>query len=460
MPKPFNNRRILLLLAFWSIGTFGQAQYVGPYKKTMRFRVYGQGARPISAKESGFSLEASEGKVEWEDSSFSVTTTFFSDEPAIKVKGDQGTMEFQVVRKDRPIEKPPILGLNFRPGKFLIPGRWAYLFSEELRSFDLDNGNQDHFLEGETEEPLPTVKIGPEVLGMKGEFQMSWMDVEQKEEGGDLYMLASTLVVGNQRNSKGLLCKSVGGQTWTATELKVNGENLRSDHLYLASEELVYIRVYESHSKPTVFYRSDDGGETWALDQVSEELGIHGMYFLKGEETGYSLGKKGPGTKLYYRSSNGSSWELRHEFEEEGMHLVHAQADICYLYHPTHRKYYQSLDQGLTWTEYELQSISSISFAYRNFFRFQDRGMHLTHGVLFDGTGLGQVDHGFRVRSWGNRSLVFLDRDNKYLVASGDGGKTWSSTPLDINGQIVDFAFVEARTILLIGPYSLTPVRF
>lgn len=225
----------------------------------------------------------------------------------------------------------------------------------------------------------------------------------------------------DKTNSKIVVLKSVdAGATWKTTELPTpptSNEGKESHFVYFMNDNTGWViksNPYTETSRSELF-RTDDGGKSWKKTWSGDETGISRIGFFD-KNTGVVL----PGLwfltpKIYRTTDGGNSFNQL----AEGLDLnftTLAFPDVKTGFASNTKGIIKSIDGGLTWK----QSLEA-TFSYIDqitFFNTKE-GLAVMRGD--DGSGT--------------------------IYRTGNGGETWTSSPLKVDGYAQKIVFTDMNTI-------------
>jgi photosystem II stability/assembly factor-like uncharacterized protein len=285
----------------------------------------------------------------------------------------------------------------------------------------------------------------------------------------------SPAATGNQTTSKLLILKTVdAGATWTSIDTQLpptSKEGQEPHYIWFMNEKTGWViksNPYTETSRSNLL-RTDDGGKTWKITWSSDETGIGRIGFFDGN-TGVVL----PGLwfltpKIFRTTDGGNSFAQLAEGLELNFTSM-AFPDVKNGFASNKQGVIKTIDGGYTWK----QSFEA-TFSYVDQITFFNKNEGLA--ILRDDDGKCTI---YRTAnggdSWASEPLVIkgytqkiiavdpntmfasiIELDNKYVIKSVDGGKTWKDLVAVTvkENDFYDLQFIDSKNGWLLGTMVL-----
>ncbi|MCU7496206.1 MAG: T9SS type A sorting domain-containing protein [Ignavibacteria bacterium] len=247
-----------------------------------------------------------------------------------------------------------------------------------------------------------------------------------------------------------------GGTTWNSSPITDQMFGVIKSVRWLSSKDVVLMGEGNDFTGlPCPVYKSADGGKTWVKKATGSFDRVKDSYFKNSLE-GICAGSNGFSKMFYMKTSDGGeTWTPLMGNFSVGLQAVTGFNNVLYAL-GTDNHIFKSTDFGSTWSIFPMKAPSAI---YAIQFK-GGKGYALSrYSDVYkneDGTGK-SWNFASSAGVWEGYSMSFIDpsvgfvlKENRHIVKTTDGGKTWVSVldAVDYNtkNKLGGIAFPDAQT--------------
>jgi|GEM_PF-4638198 len=440
-------------LVFFSTALNGQ-YVVGPPSRSLKFRIYGKDARPITEKSRDYKIEVTlDGDKKNRNAecypSFSgdfirVTTSGRLGYGPVNLSIGHGTEAMHVKTAGN------IDSLPFTAGQYEIPPNFNPLFEEPtLKKLKISNRNLDYFQGTNGTEVLKKVHFDKK---LKGHFIGGYYFSEKDKT---LIFLEQT----NDLPKYQFVISHDNGNEWKQVPIRAMREKDQVKRLEASFGHIFLLLEREEYNKngdaknflitsPLVL-KCDVNGNV-STDSVLTSLKIYSLKFIN-ERLGFALGRAENKSSNFYRTLNGGrTWEQMYTTMkvEEGSVGYFSDAQHGFLVAKNYKDnvYYSTGNGGRSWVKYD-PPVRSLQ-ASKNDPVYVNRSCEIYSGdeqpsvlIVGEDKKVYKVNPGlentWRVLSPGKEVTLIMCSD--YLLCSTDNRKTWKFFPYSFSAPAHNF---------------------